>query len=248
MKKPQIYLLYTISFLAIIAMFFSKPITQSQDYHNFADDNYLLNVNNFWNVFSNLPFVIIGIYGLFLVNKSIKNEVFIYNYYCFFVGIILTGFGSAYYHYNPNDASLIWDRLPMTISFMSFFTIIIGTFIDENFAKKSLYYLLSIGLLSIIYWKFYQDLRMYLLVQFLPIGLLFIILLLSNKNKESKKYFLIMVSFYIFAKILENNDLYIYNLTNKIISGHSLKHFSAGVAALFFYFFIKQKFIQNQKQ
>lgn len=248
MKKNQIYLLYTISAIAIIAMFFIDPITQNQDYHHFADDNCLLNVNNFWNIFSNLPFVIIGIYGLFLVNKSIKNEVLIYNYYCFFIGIILTGFGSAYYHYNPNDTSLVWDRLPMTISFMSFFTIIIGTFIDENFAKKSLFSFLSIGFISILYWVIFSDLRMYLLVQFLPIGLLFIILLLSNKNKESKKYFLIMVSFYIFAKILENNDLYIYNLTNKIISGHSLKHFSAGVAALSFYFFIKQKFIQNQKQ
>ena len=34
-----------------------------------------------------------------------------------FLGILLTGFGSAYYHLEPNDQTLFWDRLPMAISF-----------------------------------------------------------------------------------------------------------------------------------
>ncbi len=245
MKKHQIYILYIIAVLANIAMFFIDPITQNQDYHNFADDKCLLSINNFCNVLSNLPFVIFGIYGLFLVNKLMKNEVLIYNYYTFFIGIFLTGFGSAYYHYNPNDTTLIWDRLPMTISFMSFFTIVIGTFIDENFAKKTLIYFVAIGLLSIVYWVNFSDLRAYFLVQFLPIVLLFVILLLSNKNNEFKKYFWSIVSFYIIAKILETNDLQVYNFTNHTISGHSLKHFSAAVASFIFCFFVAIRFCNS---
>jgi hypothetical protein len=245
MKKYHLYILYVIAVLAIITMFFINPITQNQEYHNFADDKCLLNVSNFWNVFSNVPFVIIGIYGLFLVNKLMKNEVLKPNCYWFFIGIFLTGFGSAYYHYNPNDTTLIWDRLPMTISFMSFFTIIIGTFINTTASKRALFPLIGIGLMSILFWVIFSDLRLYFMVQFLPIILLFVILLLSNKNNEFKKYFWYIVSFYIIAKILETNDLQIYNFTNQTISGHTLKHFSAAVASFIFCFFIAIRFCNS---
>jgi hypothetical protein len=35
----------------------------------------------------------------------------------FFAGVTAVGFGSSYYHLNPNDATLVWDRLP--VSFFS---------------------------------------------------------------------------------------------------------------------------------
>ena len=35
--------------------------------------------------------------------------------------IFLTGFGSSYYQWNPNDNTLFWDRLPMTLCFMAIF-------------------------------------------------------------------------------------------------------------------------------
>jgi hypothetical protein len=245
MKKPHFYLLYAITAVAIIAIFFINPIRQNQDYHHFADGKNLIGINNFWNVISNLPFVIIGIYGLLLVNKSMKKELLFPNYSWFFIGIFLTGFGSAYYHYNPNDTTLIWDRLPMTISFMSFFSIIIGTFIDEKFKKQQLYYFLSIGFASILYWVKFDDLKPYALVQFLPINLIILILILSHKNKEFKKYFWQIILYYIVAKILESADLWVYNHTNQIISGHSLKHLAAAVAPFVFCVFIKYKFIQN---
>ena len=34
-----------------------------------------------------------------------------------FLGFFLTGIGSSYYHWDPNDGTLFWDRLPMTLSF-----------------------------------------------------------------------------------------------------------------------------------
>ena len=43
---------------------------------------------------------------------SLKGEVL--GWSAFFIGIMSTSFGSAYYHLKPNDASLVWDRLPVS--------------------------------------------------------------------------------------------------------------------------------------
>jgi hypothetical protein len=242
MKKSQINLLYAISIVAIVAIFFVKPIPQSQEYHCFADRLTFFSIPNFWNVISNLPFVIIGSFGMIKIINSQKNNPIQSSFVWFFAGIILTGFGSAFYHYNPNDATLIWDRLPMTISFMSFLSIIISEFINWEFGKKMLYPFLIIGVSSIVYWIVFQDLRPYVLIQFLPISLIPIILFLSKKNQNLKKYFWLILMAYVVAKFLESYDLFIYTSTYKLISGHTLKHFAAAIAPFIFYKFVKEKF------
>lgn len=242
MKKSQINLLFAISIVAIVAIFFVKPIPQSQEYHLFADRLTFFSIPNFWNVISNLPFVIIGSFGMLTIFNSQKNNPLKTSFVWFFIGIIFTGFGSAYYHYNPNDGTLVWDRLPMTISFMSFLSIIFGEFINLEIGKKALYPFLFLGILSIGYWIVFQDLRMYVLVQFLPISLVPIILFLSQNNLKLKKYFWMILVAYIIAKFLESYDLFIYTTTYKLISGHTLKHFAAAIAPFVFYKFVKEKF------
>ena len=44
----------------------------------------------------------------------------------FFLGVTLVFFGSGYYHLEPHDQSLVWDRLPMTLAFMALFALVIG--------------------------------------------------------------------------------------------------------------------------
>ncbi len=241
MNKKQLQLIYAISIIAVVTCFFIKPIHQDQEYHNFADSATLFSIPNFWNVISNLPFVIIGVIGLIKV-MSIKEYPLKSNFVVFFVGIFFTGFGSGYYHFNPNDTTLIWDRLPMTISFMSFLSIIIGEFIDSNKGKKFLPSFLFIGMLSIVYWIFSEDLRFYALIQFLPILLILIILFLSKKELAYKKYFWLIIVSYTIAKFLESYDDFIYSVTYKMISGHSLKHIAAAVGPYLFYTFVNRKF------
>src|SRR3984957_8411077 len=40
------------------------PLPRDQGYHDFADQRILLGVPNFWNVVSNIPFIVIGALGL----------------------------------------------------------------------------------------------------------------------------------------------------------------------------------------
>ena len=188
------------------------------------------------NVISNLPLLLFGTAGLWMMNKSMPNNAFEElrtSYMIFFIGIFFTGIGSAFYHWNPGNSSLVWDRLPMTVSFMAFFSIITGVMIDKRSGKQILWPLVPFGILSVLYWVTTGDLRLYVLVQFLPIVLTFLILLLY-KN-DLKKYFWLMILFYALAKIFEALDYEMYFVLG-IISGHSIKHLIASIVPLIFIF------------
>jgi len=111
-------------------------------------------VNNFWNVASNLPFLVVGLWGLYYVHRYGESTCLPGlqpAYGVFFTGICLTAFGSGYYHLIPANDSLVWDRLPMTIGFAGLFSIIIGEFVSVRGGRRLLAPLLVIGIASVVY-------------------------------------------------------------------------------------------------
>jgi hypothetical protein len=92
--------------------------TGSESYHCFADQRPFFGVPNFWNVVSNLPFIAVGVMGLQRFRRNSAAFVI-------FLGIFVTGFGSTYYHWDPSDRTLFWDRLPMTLCFMGILTAVV---------------------------------------------------------------------------------------------------------------------------
>ena len=71
----------------------------------------------------------------------------------------------------------------MTIAFMAFMSIIIGEYISEKAASTALIPLVLIGIISVIYWYITEqagqgDLRPYALVQFLPMVIIPMVLLM----------------------------------------------------------------------
>ena len=101
-------LVFTLA--SLLGLLLLPPIVQNQNYHDFADQRTLFCIPHFWNVVSNIPFIGIGAVGLWQFGRSPATMLL-------FLGIFLTGFGSAYYHLEPNDQTLFWDRLPMAIGF-----------------------------------------------------------------------------------------------------------------------------------
>jgi hypothetical protein len=228
-KTYRPFLLIVISLVVIIGLMFQKPISQDILYHNFEDTNAYLGVFNFWNVVSNLPFFVVGFLGLFHLNKLKIIAVLKAAYFTLFLGVLLVSFGSGYYHLTPNNQTLVWDRLPMTIAFMALFTIIIGEFISVSLAKKLFYPLLILGLVSVYYWYSTEqngvgDLRFYVLIQFLPMLLIPVILLtyLSRFNQTTAYWYLLLA--YLLAKVFEYYDMEIHQSFGAGISGHPIKH------------------------
>jgi hypothetical protein len=231
----RLLLLIGIAAIAFIAILFVEPIPQNNAYHNFADKRVVFSIPYFFNVISNLPFVWVGIKGIRLARLGdpfLRTNTLSFIYLVFFVGVLLTGLGSAYYHLHPTHATLLWDRLPMTISFSAFFSIVVAKCIDIRLAQRLLFILLGFGIGSVVYWYLTElsgrgDLRPYILVQFLPITLLPLILWLFEGIKKDCLFAWVVIATYIVAKIFEALDTHILHVLG-VISGHTIKHLIAG--------------------
>ena len=225
--------------LAIVTLLFAltSPIPQDPIYHLFVDGRQLFAVPNSWNVVSTLPLLLVGVWGLLYVNKhghDVCVPELVLSYRVFFVGILLTACGSAYYHLMPSNESLVFDRLPMTIGFAGLFSIVTGEFVSVRIGRRLLIPLLVIGIASVAFWAITEsrgvgDLRPYALVQFLPMLLIPVILVVYRRASESARYFWVMIAFYVVAKLCEHFDAEIFSL-GEIVSGHTLKHLFASLA------------------
>jgi len=213
--------------LASLSIFAWPPIHQSLEYHRFADTRTLLGVANFWNVVSNLPFVLVGVAGLAWMATHLTRveRCLRASWLVLFIGVVLVGLGSSWYPLAPGNATLVWDRLPMTLAFMALFAIILGEHIDDKLARFTLWPLLAAGVASVLYWQRTDDLRPYVLVQFLPVLLIPLILWLYPRRDSRAVW--IALGCYVLAKLLELFDAPIYAALGHAISGHSLKHVAA---------------------
>ena len=243
MKRNTGYIvLIILAVLALIGMFIVSPIEQDAAYHNFSDNRTVFDIPNFWNVMSNLPFLIVGCFGLYNLSSIARKNT---QYLLFFLGIFLVALGSGYYHLDPNDYTLIWDRLPMTIAFMALFSIVISEFINSEKGRSMLFSLVIIGLLAVLYWVIFNDLSFYTFVQFYPMLAIPVILIFFKSDYTLAIGYWILLLAYIIAKLLEHFDGEVYGFL-KVISGHSLKHIVASLGIfVLFYTFVKRKQISH---
>lgn len=248
--NPKNGALLALTAAVLTAIFMLPPIDQPPAFHQFADDRPFLGVPNFLNVISNLPFLLISVYGFFLLSTSRPARAIKTIYFMLFMGIALTAFGSAYYHNNPNNQTLVWDRLPLTTIFMAATCVTIAELIDRRLALWLLFPLLITGAASAFWWAYTQqtgrgDLRLYFFVQYYP--MLLIPTLLALYYRPIHKPVLLgltgVVSWYVIAKLFEHWDIPIYQAIK--ISGHTLKHFAAALSTWYFILLYKRKHVNS---
>lgn len=236
--KNKIIVFVVIPVVSVVVLLFVGPISQDLNYHDFADTRQMLGVLNFNDVISNAPFLLFGIWGLMSVrNRQIIRSIRIH-YIIFCAGVILTGLGSSYYHLNPNNKTLVWDRLPMTIAFMSFFSAVVVDYLSHNLGRKILIPVLIFGMASILYWHLTEemgkgDLRPYAIVQFLPMLLIPLMIVLYEPVNTQKRFIIWGLVFYGLSKVFEALDKSILEMSWEIISGHSIKHLMAALGSFF---------------
>ena len=229
------WLLAIVSLAAVVAVFFVPRIPQDPAYHQFVDGEMLLGVPNFWNVVSNIGYLVVGAYGLAQVSR-LQSPVLRPAYLAFCVAVTLVAFGSSWYHFAPTTDSLVWDRLPMAAGFMALLSLVLGERVSWPLSRRLLWPLVIIGVATVLYWAWTEkqgagDLRPYGLVQFLPVVLMPLLLLLFPVNERSAKWLWWTFTAYVVAKLAEQFDGPIYQAVG--LSGHSIKHFVSSVAVLF---------------
>ena len=233
-KALRVALFAAPTLMLLIVAGIAGPVPQDPAYHDFADTRTLLAIPNFWNVASNLLFLVVGASGIALVathGHAIAGALQP-AWLAFFAGVGLTAFGSGYYHWSPENATLAWDRLAMTIAFMGLTAVMIGEYVDARAGRRLLLPLLVIGAGSVGYWLHTEtlgagDLRPYAVVQFLPMILLPLLMLLHRGRSDLAPYLAWMIGCYVLAKLAEHYDTGL--LAASGLSGHSIKHLVAAV-------------------
>ena len=241
-RKTGLAFLTIVTLALIVTDLFLRRIPQPLSYHQFADQRDWLGVPNFWNVISNLPFAVAGVVGLWWLARLRSADIVQHfadprerlPYAVLFVGLVLTAFGSGYYHLHPDNARLVWDRLPMTIVFMSLIAALIMDRLSFRAGLWALPLLLIVGAASVAQWYWSEmhgvgDLRFYATVQAYAVIFLLVMLLFTSHYTRGRDL-LIVAGFYVVAKLLETFDRQVFSALGGILSGHTLKHLAAAMA------------------
>jgi hypothetical protein len=210
-----------------------RPIHQDPSYHDFADQRELLSIPHALDVLSNLPFLVVGVWGLcniFGSRPARFDEAWErWPWALFMTGVVLTGLGSSYYHYGPRNETLFWDRLPMTLGFSAFLGIALIERVNGRWGARLFGPIVVLGVASLVYGQS-TDLRFYFLLQVWAVLLVALLALLFPSRYTGTRELVAALALYGAAKLFETWDLRIFRMGG-IVSGHTLKHLAAGAGA-----------------
>jgi hypothetical protein len=243
-RQPRVYALAAIAILLAMAAIMLPPFAQPQGYHQFADRRSWLGIPNTGDVASNaffLLFAVIGLWTMRLPAVRAMHKAAWHAYTVMFFGLLLTAFGSSYYHWSPSDARLVWDRLPMTIVFMP---LLAATYAERLRWRSDagLLVLTLWGIGTVAYWKYSGNLLPYLITQGGAIVLLVLSLILLPTPWSGRRLLLPALACYALAFACEQLDPVVFRATGALVSGHTIKH----IAAAFTFYFIIRMLRQQQ--
>lgn len=234
--RARIVLLAAAGIVPSAALAAMGPIPQDPAYHAFADGRTILGIPNFGDVVTNLPFVILGLLGAALARKAVFRDPAERRILAAVFGALaLTGIGSAWYHWAPDNARLVWDRAPLAAMLAGFLALTAAERIDARGGARWALPLMAFGAGSAFYWGWTEsrgagDLRLYAMAQFLAIALALLAAILFPPKYSRTGDLLLAAAAYAGAKAAEALDRPILELTG-LVSGHTLKHLLAAAAA-----------------
>lgn len=222
------------------------PIAQDPAYHDFADRRGLLGISNFLNIATNLAFLAVGLAGVALCLRRRAGPGAWRAWTACFTGVALVSLGSGYYHLAPDNGTLVWDRLPMSLGFMALSVAVLVDHVNPRLEKILLAPAIVFGLASVIYWRHSDDLRAYVLVQFLPLLMIPAILILYRAPRKESGPLLAALVIYLLSKLAEHFDRALFEWTGGVISGHSLKHLLAALALFVVYRMLRRRALRSR--
>jgi hypothetical protein len=235
------WLLGLLVFAVVLLLVFVPPVPEPKSIRELADERSAFGVVNFWNVVSNLPFLLVGAWGIyFLIADERRTNAFSlpvekWPYFVCFIAVACVAPGSTYYHLAPDvDTRLMWDRLPIALGFAA----LLSAAVAERISLKAGWWLLAplllLGAVSVLYWRWSllqgaENVLPYAVVQFGSLVAIVLIALLYPSRYTRGADVLVAVAIYALAKLFEVLDAQIYSLGH-LVSGHTLKHLFAALA------------------
>ncbi len=221
---------------ATLALVFHGPIAQFSHFHDFADRRGALGLANAADVLSNIPFALVGIWGLLRLGAARENPAVARGwagYMLFFAALVLTAIGSSWYHLAPDNTRLIFDRLPIALACAGLLAAVQAETTRLRSAVFSTLMLSAAAIASVGWWAWTDhilvgDLRFYLLLQAGPIVLIPLWQWIYRAPKSDRIAFALAIGCYVLAKGAELADHQVFAALGTM-SGHTLKHLLAAL-------------------
>jgi hypothetical protein len=222
--------------VAVGVMVLVPRIPQAPEYHRFADSRALLHVPNALDVLSSAAFLAVGLLGLLVLRRrpaAVPRAFDPAPWRVLLWGVVATALGSAAYHLDPRNETLVWDRLPMAVSFMAMLAALASERLGVEVGRRLLWPLVLAGAGSVVWWHASElrgagDLRPYLLVQVGALAAIPLLVALFPGRAGSGRAWIAALALYGVAKLLELADAPVFHALG--VSGHTLKHLVAAAS------------------
>jgi len=191
----------------------------------------------FANVLTNIPFLLIGLFGLRLTapapgrrDSSLADPLV-----AFMLSLILVGIGSIFYHLSPSPDRLFWDRLPIAVCLAAFACAAVNADRESGIGGAILPFALPPAGLSVVYWyvtwlRGHEDLRFYVAIQILATAVGVIVAFRRPDRFPGAGELRVAMLFYLSARILELFQQRIFDRAG-VDFAHPLKHLLVAFAA-----------------
>ncbi len=221
--------------LALLALVLWGPVLHDHPHqHAFADQRVLWGIPCALDVLSNLPFALAGAWGLVLLGRArpgALDAVTRATSRLFCMGLLLTSMASSWYHWQPDDAGLLWDRLGMAVAFAGMLGLAAAQRVSLRAGGATALVVLAAGPLAVLWWAHTSNLLPWAVVQ---LGGMLLVLGLACLPQRAGALALplgAVIAWYGAAKLLELGDHAVFEATGQWVAGHSLKHLAAAGAA-----------------
>lgn len=215
--------------LALTLTALLAPAMPASAWHipHFVDSRAWLGIPNAGDVLSNLAFLAMGVWGSERLRARQDAPV---GASWFFVGLILTCLGSGFYHLDPDlPQRLVADRLGMAVAFAGFLGIAASERISVRAGEAVLVLTMIAGPLAA--WVARENLTPWAVVQYGGMALAVGLALTRPRPGAIGVPLGSVLFFYVLAKLLELGDVTLFEATGHMVSGHTLKHLAAALAA-----------------
>lgn len=221
------------------------PIPQDPSYHLLADTRVFLGVvPRAGDVLTNLAILAAGLFGLALRPRMTVAPEERAAVNVLIAATLLTTLGSAYYHWAPANATLVWDRLPLAIILVSVLVLVMAGRLHPLFARHGIWPLTALAAAGVIVWGVSEamgkgDLLLYLIVRVGAGIAIALLVILRRPRHTGTKWLVFALLCELVMGALERSDHEIFRLTGGWVSGHSLKHVMVGIALGFVFWWLR---------
>lgn len=234
-------LLLTVLLLTLLAVA-GPALVQPAHYHDFADQRSWGGLPHAMDVLSNVPFACWGLAGLGVLLQAHRRQAVdrtaAWLAGLFFGGLLVTTAVSAMYHWQPDNAGLLWDRVGMVLAFAGLLGLAAYQGISARAGAALAAAVLVLGPVSVQVWAVSGNLLPWGVLQFGGMGLIVGLACLRSEaaaavpsHRGLPIRWSLLIAVYALAKVMELGDHQVFAWTGHLVSGHSLKHVVASCAA-----------------